>query len=512
MDLLQSFRAARRCSVPLIVVRTADPAGTMNRLLAESGDLSPAILWDIVNGAQMLNEAGDIALNAMLRKAGMEPSSTTNPTEFCSAAKYLDDGTNEDRPSAVVFMANLHRFADDIGLVQALWNLRDVFKVNGRTIVGLVPSITLPAELSQDVLVLDEALPDDKILAGIAREIFLSAQMPEPEQPALERIIDATLGLAAFPAEQAMAMCMTRKGMNIDDLWARKRGLIAQTEGLSVVSDPTTFDDIGGVQNAKTFLLRVMNSSEPPRCIVFIDEGEKAFAGSSVGGGDSSGVSQNFLGTLLTTMQEEKYRGVILLGFPGSAKSMLAKSMGATAGVPTIQFDLAGMKSSLVGSSEANLRRALATVKAVSQGRAYFCMTCNSIASLPPELKRRFRDAIFFFNTPEREEKDVIWALYLRKYEGKIADVTLPDDTHWTGSEIATCVDNAARFGISLVESATYIVPAFDSMGQAAAARLREEASGRYISASYPGPYRNETSQPAAGLAASSGRRMAFEE
>ena len=105
------------------------------------------------------------------------------------------------------------------------------------------------------------------------------------------------------------------------------------------------------------------------------------------------------------------------------------------------------------------------------------------------------------FDVPDRQEKDVIWKLYLKQYADRLTglDQTLPNDEHWTGAEISTCVHNAYRFQIGLKEAAAYIVPAYQSMGQDKAQRLREEASGRFISASYPGPYqvkRTETSAP----------------
>ena len=78
------------------------------------------------------------------------------------------------------------------------------------------------------------------------------------------------------------------------------------------------------------------------------------------------------------------------IGPPGGAKSATAKATGGTAGIPTIAFDLAAMESSLVGASTERLRTALKIIDAVSQGRMLFIATCNSIASLPPELRSRF--------------------------------------------------------------------------------------------------------------------------
>ena len=50
---------------------------------------------------------------------------------------------------------------------------------------------------------------------------------------------------------------------------------------------------------------------------------EKVISGS--GGGDTSGISQNFLGTLLSEMQDTNALGMLLTGVYGCAKSEFAK-------------------------------------------------------------------------------------------------------------------------------------------------------------------------------------------
>ena len=66
----------------------------------------------------------------------------------------------------------------------------------------------------------------------------------------------------------------------------------------------------------KQFLRAVLAGIDPPRVIVFIDEIEKAFAGT---GTDLSGVKTEMVGTMLTWMQDCEAEGMILLGPPGSA-------------------------------------------------------------------------------------------------------------------------------------------------------------------------------------------------
>ncbi len=108
----------------------------------------------------------------------------------------------------------------------------------------------------------------------------------------------------------------------------------------------------------------------------------------------------------------------------------------------------------------------------------------------------------------------MIWRLYLDKYRDRLQgrDLTLPDDNNWTGAEISVCVDNAWRLNCSLVEASSYIVPASMSMGVERIAKLREEADGRYISASYPGPYRAGRVAVAANKADGKVRAISFDD
>lgn len=473
-DLLAQFRAARRVSTPLLAIRTPDPAATMEAIARSfNGSVPPLCKWDLVNGMAGMNEPG---LAAVAQAAGPEPALTTgNPVEALTAATKLPGGS-------ILYFQNAHRFVDNEGVAQAVWNLRDLYKADRRTLVLLCPTLTLPAELSQDVLVLDEPLPDEAQLREIVMATYRAGQLPEPDDGLIQRAVDALSGLAAFPAEQAAAMSLTREGLDLDALWERKRQMIEQTPGLSVWRGGERFSDIGGVENAKAFLRQVLAGNEPPRAVVFIDEVEKALGGQN----DTSGVSQSLLGTLLTFMQDNRATGVICIGPPGAAKSALAKAAGNEGGIPTIAFDLTGMKGSLVGESEQRLRNALKVVQAVSQGRSLFLATCNSIAVLPPELRRRFSFGTFFFDLPDASERAVIWKLYLGRYG--LPEQPLPNDDGWTGAEIRQCADLAWRLRCTLVEAAGYIVPVSRSASDQIQ-KLRSEANGRFISASYPGLY-----------------------
>lgn len=487
MDLLKTFKAARRVSAPTIVIRTADQYAAMMTIKASfNGNPPPLLVWDLALGMRGLNEEGQMAFNDF----GVEPIMTTNPGEALGLALKLPE-------KSVLFCFNAHRIVSNETVSQAIWNVRELFKTDGRTLVLLGPDMPLPAELQQDALVIDEALPtEDQLKAIIVDQLDAAGITDKVNDLALGKAVDAVAGLAAFPAEQAVAMSLSPDGINIGDLWERKRTAIEQAPGLSVWRGVETFDDIGGVENVKTFGRKVLTGSVPPRAVVFIDEIEKAMSGV---GTDTSGVSTEMLGTMLTWMQDRNVTGMLLVGPPGAAKSAYAKALGNTAGVPTIAFDLGAMKGSLVGQSGSNLRQALKVVDAVSNDRALVVATCNSLASLPPELRRRFTFGTFFFDLPTAEEREKIWMLYALKYRIVGQAQTRPKDEGWTGAEIKACCDIAYRLKITVVEAASYIVPVAKSAAESIQ-KLRETASGRFISASEPGIYTHNkiTSGPAA--------------
>jgi len=277
-------------------------------------------------------------------------------------------------------------------------------------------------------------------------------------------------------------MSLTRTGLNLPRLWTRKVQTIQQTPGLSVWKGTETFARIAGVNNVRGFLELIMGRDHPPGGIMFLDEFEKQLAGH---GTDLSGVKTEMVGTLLTWMQDKKAKGLIFIGPPGTAKTATAKAAGNLIGKPTIMFDFGGMQASRVGESGQNLRTALHVVEAVTDSNPLVIATCNSLSSLPPELRRRFTLGTFFFDLPDAEGRQLIWELYLSIYK---LSGELPDDAEWSGADIENCCSNAAENKVSLLQAAEYIVPAGISSREQIR-QLRLQASGKYIDAAKPGPY-----------------------
>lgn len=475
MQILELFSNARRAGVPLIVIRTADPAATMRTLAArpieQDGPETPVLHWNLINGLEGFNDIGAAEAKRVSKKPTFAPADMLS-----QVATVADD--------SLVFMQNAQRFWNDPPTMQAIWNLRDLFKPAAATLAMLVTrGATLPAELAQDALIFDEPLPDAGQLATIVTETYVNAEVAEPDAETIGKATDALVGLAAFPAEQSAALCISRQGLNLNNLWERKRQIVEQTQGLSVNREGATFDEIGGNGNVISFLQQLSKGKKRLRGIVFADELEKAAAGF---GTDTSGTKTEMVGTFLQWTQDRKVPGLLFRGISGSGKSAVAKAFGNTIGALTVRMNLEAMQGSLVGQTGERLRAALAVIDAIFQGDCILIATINRTGQLPPELQSRFTLGTFFFDIPTVEERAAIWKIYMKRHE--LPAQKLPPDHEWTGREIEACCYKAWLLNISLVQAASYVVPIAKSEASQIA-KMREEAQGSFISASQPGPY-----------------------
>ncbi len=489
------IRALRRAGVPLAAFETSDPAMTIKSCMAALGakaDTAPIMRWDSVRGLVGLNPKGSVAANT----ASEQPEALSNPVEClsrlltCAAGKEAVKFTD-----AICFFLGAHRVINESA--QAVWNLRDQWKSVGATLIMLAPTMRLPDELTHDVVVINEPLPNadevgaivDSIAKAIDRDLGLPAVMETLKDEAQRhKIVDTLLGMSAFAAEQVFAMSLTPSGVDKEELWNRKRKMVEQTPGLTVWKGKETFGDIGGLDNLKRYLTRILKSERNPvRAIAFLDEIEKMLAGA---GGDMSGVAQDQLQVILTQMQDQNIPGLMLVGHPGCGKSVIAKAAGAIADAEVLSMDTGAMTGSLVGESQEKIRHAFKTFSAVSQGKGVLIATCNSIGSLPPELRRRFTLGTFFVGLPSDTERNAIWPVWLTKF-GHALNSKRPDDDGWTGAEIRACCEVAYRASMTLVEASEFIVPVSKAAPERVESLCRM-ADGKFLSASEPGLYKYE--------------------
>jgi len=513
-DTLTRIREARAVSTPLIAVATADPYAAAAALGDEYDpeknkkqtreNVPPIIGWDMVRGYFPINDQGRAALAAMLGPAdplglpGVRPD--VNPIEALKMAY-------EDRPQtngAIFLYWAADALMDNAQAVQGFANLRDPFKGNRRTAILFAPSWQLPAALAQDTQVINDPLPTVDELTQLVRaeiENFGNSKAAKnvdgtpwtaPDDDAIAKAGAALAGLARFPAEQTTALSLrNRRGLDHDLLWDRKNAYIAQTRGLVVEKTRESLADVRGLDAIVEQLRATCEGREAPAVIVRFEELEKQLGGAK---GDNTGVSQDILSTVLTSMEDYEWTGLIGFGVPGSGKSLLSRALAKSYDLPCLTLDLGAVKGSLVGQSEQAVRNCMKTLYAIGGTRVYFLASCNGMATIPAPLRRRFTDGIWFFDLMGADALAPVWDYYRTKYEISADDLT-PEARNWTPAEVRNCCRAAYRLRCSLQHAARTIVPVAiaDKAGLDA---MRQQAHGAFLDATHGGPYQNPGDSP----------------
>jgi SpoVK/Ycf46/Vps4 family AAA+-type ATPase len=172
----------------------------------------------------------------------------------------------------------------------------------------------------------------------------------------------------------------------------------------------------------------------------------------------------------------------LLLGIQGSGKSLAAKAVAGSWGVPLLRLDFGALYDKFIGETERKTRESLKmaermapcvlwfdeiekgisledndggtsrrilstllTWMAERKSAIFMVATANDIESLPPELMRKGRfDEIFFVDLPDAETRKVIFSIHLKKrgLDPDNFDFTklLPASEGFSGSEIEQAI------------------------------------------------------------------------
>ena len=186
----------------------------------------------------------------------------------------------------------------------------------------------------------------------------------------------------------------------------------------------------------------------------------------------------------------ENFKGCLMLGLPGTSKSVMASVMANELGVPFLKLNMSKVLSKLVGESEKNIEKAINIAKScspcvllideveknlggyassnasdsgtlsrvfgsildmmVEDNGIIVVMTSNNVRDLPPELTRAGRlDATWFFQVPNEGERSDIFDIHLRKRHQKVSKTVLDEiakETEgYTGAEIEQIAKSAIK-------------------------------------------------------------------
>ncbi|MBM4295180.1 MAG: AAA family ATPase [Deltaproteobacteria bacterium] len=454
---------------PVLLVRTHEPERFIGAACQQAIGRKP-YQWDVVRGFRQLGNGAEWQ--------------ECDPFDLPNVAAK---GTEK----AVWFLRNFHFWLNEPPVIQAIQNNLPIYKTKGITLVIVSPDAKLPLELEREVVVLDFPLPTREELKTILAGLVESTGI-EPEDEAA--VLDAAQGLTWEEGENALALALVRqKRFDPHTICTLKAQMVEKSASLQFSQFTETFATLGGLENLKEWTLNRFKNRRPGL----------------------------------------PFRGILLLGVPGTGKSHFAKALGNEVGWPVLSLDMGRVFGSLVGESEAKMREALKVVDAMAPAilfidelekglagvggsstdggttqrvggtflqwlndhtsEVFVIATCNSYEKLPPEYTRMGRwDCLWFVDNPGPREQLDILDIYLKQFMGKTLGtimaesdgrVKIPDLDGYSGAEIRQVVIEAAYNGGDLEAAVRFVIPISRSQ-KAQMDTLREWARARTIPAS----------------------------
>lgn len=386
-------------------------------------------VWDCVKGLQMKepitlpqkksNKGGLPGL----AKAQEQAPSPTDIGLFDALMILLNEPPkgDPDGPTPVLLVVkNFHLpfERNREGLVTVLQHLVEYGKANGKYVIGLMPQeALLPPEVEPLFHVITHELPDEEELGDILDSVVSTEVTPNEKRACVK----AAMGLTRLQAEGVFAASIATNGnVQASDVWKMKADILNKEGLVELRESKVRFSDVGGLLGAKDFVMSVIK----PDPLDAVDPDSRA-------------------------------RGVLLVGPPGTGKSLLAYCTGNEMNIPTLLIDVGKLKNQYVGASEARTRKMFQIVKRMApnvtvidevnlalggSGKGehsvdrnmlgsfltnlnditepvFWMFTSNDVEEMHEAIFRAERiDAKIYVRLPSAEQRAVIWRLNIAKF------------------------------------------------------------------------------------------------
>ena len=400
----------------------------------------------------------------------------TDPVEAISWLNRLHD--------TVLLIHNLHLFLEAPEVVQAIQNGVSQWKATGCCLVMVSPTIQMRPEVEKYFHVIDLPLPTDDELFELQSDIGKVHNIKLNKKAAR-----AAKGLTEFEAETAYALSLIRTGYFSTRVISEAKSQMIRKSGLMEFWEPAQISDVGGLGNFKSFIANRAQAFSP----------------------DNTRLPQ--------------LKGILLVGIPGTGKSLASKATASILGWPLIRLDIGSLKNSLVGESERRMREATRLIDAFGKAVVWIdevekafsgtkssgdtdggttaamfghfltwmqettssvlvMATANNIAQLPPEFIRAGRfDATFLVDLPTKAERTEIITIMNRKWGATIPESCADRLLGYTGAEIEQLAKDSLFDGLD--QAVTALIPLAKTMREEISS-LRDWATTRARLANTP--------------------------
>ncbi len=388
------------------------------------------------------------------------------------------------KADTILIAQNFHHFMGSVEIIQEIQNSLPVWKGQGSCLLLAGPRANLPLEIEKYFTIMDFCLPSIQDLSAIQQELGESVKVE-----ANWEAVEAARGLTEFEAETAFALSLVIKKKFCPEIITEQKKQMIRRSGLMEFWPPVPVDQVGGLDLFKQYLQNRM----------------KAFQSGNE--------------------HLPKPKALLLVGIPGTGKSLSCKAAASILNWPLIRLDISALKGSLVGESERKIRQATATIDAFGKAVVWLdeidkvfsgikssghtdggttagmfghfltwmqetrspilvMATANNISELPPEFLRAGRfDAMFFVDIPTLQERLEIIRIMNARYGSNIPSEYGENLQGWSGAEIEQLAKDSLFDGLPAAFES--IVPLSRTMKEDITA-LREWAKTRARKANSP--------------------------
>ncbi len=408
----ERFATLLRARHPLITVATGDEDRVVEAIVGAAVDSARRIhTWTVVRG--IFEGVFDVDHGAV---AGTEQAGAG--LRWCWQA-----GGGQ----VFLFLDLSPHLGNDV-VLRALRELVSRAATLGSTVVLVDPGDVLPDVIMRESVAFAPALPDDQEIIAVVRATLTRLKLDKPlavdlTQEQTRAAVRALRGLSRSQVRRLVADAMAADdrfdASDVAGLGAARSRLLGRGSLLeTVIGAPA---DLAGGARLKQWLELRRQAIEAP-----------AAAGCAAP------------------------RGVLLLGVPGSGKSLCARAVATWWNRPLLRIDVGSLYNQFVGESERRLRDALRQAEAMApavlwideiekafasaaaqstdgglsqrmfgclltwmqehQAPVFMVATANDIEALPPELLRKGRfDEIFFVDLPTAAVRREIARIHLER-------------------------------------------------------------------------------------------------
>ena len=334
-------------------------------------------------------------------------------------------------PAGVYVLLDFHPYFEAPVNVRVMKAIALDYERVARTLVLVGFDVPVPPELEKLAVRFRLSLPDPDAVKGIIRDEVQAWQAQRSlevkgERASFDQLVRHLAGLTESDVRRLVRHALEDGLIDASDvglLVSRKHELLGKDSVLSFEIDTARFSEVAGLATLKRWL----------------DRRRGAFLGDEKS----------------RDAAVEVPKGIMLLGVQGCGKSLAAKAVAGSWGVPLLRLDFGALYNKFLGETERNLREALKVADAMApcvlwmdeiekgvatndsntdggesrrilgtlltwmaerKSRVFIVATSNDIEALPPELVRKGRlDEIFFVDLPDEAARAEILRIHLTR-------------------------------------------------------------------------------------------------